>query len=359
MEQLGLPTVRAAGLALRPGADDAVLITEYLSGCWQYRRLLMRIPVTEVRHRQRLFDAVAWLVVDLHRRGVFWGDCSLANILFKRDGQVLQAYLVDAETAQVEESLTDGQRQADLDIMLENIAGGLMDLALRLEQPDEVVDQLLEEAHGVTVRYRELWDALHTRPTFPYSKRHETVSQIRRLNDLGFAVEEVRLVQVRPGEEEVRLDAVVADRRFHASELHRLTGLEVGEGQARLLLNDLKSHGVRLRAAGVPESQVARLWRAAGPRAGAGRAGAAAAGRAGPGAGLLRPARGALAAERAGRSRRRRRARARGAEGRSGARRLGGRDGGRRAVPRRGRGDRRRPAQRSPEPASAQVATRR
>jgi hypothetical protein len=199
--------------------------------------------------------------VDLHRRGVFWGDCSLANILFKRDGQVLQAYLVDAETAQVEESLTDGQRQADLDIMLENIAGGLMDLALRLEQPDEVVDQLLEEAHGVTVRYRELWDALHTRPTFPYSKRHETVSQIRRLNDLGFAVEEVRLVQVRPGEEEVRLDAVVADRRFHASELHRLTGLEVGEGQARLLLNDLKSHGVRLRAAGVPESQVARLWR--------------------------------------------------------------------------------------------------
>ena len=136
LERRGLPAVKAAGLALRPDDDDAVLITEYLAGCWQYRRLLMNIPLSEHRHRQRLFDAVALLVVDLHRRGVFWGDCSLANILFKRDGQVLQAHLVDAETAEVHDALTDGQRAHDLAILEENIGGGLMELAVRLEQSD-------------------------------------------------------------------------------------------------------------------------------------------------------------------------------------------------------------------------------
>ena len=260
MERRGLPAVRAAGLAVRPDSDDSVLITEYLAGCWQYRRLLMRIPLTEHRHRARLFDAVALLVVDLHRRGVFWGDCSLANILFKRDGQVLQASLVDAETAEVHGELTTGQRRHDLEILEENIAGGLMDLAMRLEQPDEVVDLLLDEARGVADRYWSLWDTLHAQPTFPYARRHETVAQIRRLNDLGFAVEEVRLLQVRPGEQEVRLNAVVADRRFHAEELQRLTGLQVGEGQAQLLLNDLRSHGLGLGATPQPEAKVARSW---------------------------------------------------------------------------------------------------
>jgi len=260
LERRGLPAVKAAGLALRPDDDDAVLITEYLAGCWQYRRLLMNIPLSEHRHRQRLFDAVALLVVDLHRRGVFWGDCSLANILFKRDGQVLQAHLVDAETAEVHDALTDGQRAHDLAILEENIGGGLMDLAVRLEQSDEVVDQLLDEARGVSERYRALWDTLHAQPTFPYRQRHETVAQIRRLNDLGFAVEEVRLVQVRSGAEEVRLNAVVADRRWHAEELQRLTGLQVGEGQAQLLLNDLRSHGVRLRTPDLPDTSVAKSW---------------------------------------------------------------------------------------------------
>jgi hypothetical protein len=38
----------------------------------------------------------------------------------------------------------------------------------------------------------------------------------------------------------------VANRRFHAQELRRLTGLEVGEGQATILLNDLRAYQSRL-----------------------------------------------------------------------------------------------------------------
>jgi hypothetical protein len=42
----------------------------------------------------------------------------------------------------------------------------------------------------------------------------------------------------------------VANRRFHAMELQRLTGLEVGEGQATILLNDLRAYQSRLAGQG-------------------------------------------------------------------------------------------------------------
>ena len=46
-----------------------------------------------------------------------------------RDGQTLQAYLVDAETAEIHDQLSDGQRAFDLELMVENVAGDLADVA--------------------------------------------------------------------------------------------------------------------------------------------------------------------------------------------------------------------------------------
>ena len=89
LEEMGLPAVRPAGLVLQPEFDTAILVTRYLEGSWQYRRLFMRLPPDQPKHRARLLDAMAGLLVELHRHGVFWGDCSLANTLFSRDGQVL------------------------------------------------------------------------------------------------------------------------------------------------------------------------------------------------------------------------------------------------------------------------------
>ncbi len=85
---MGLPAVRPAGLVLQPEFDTAILVTRYLEGSWQYRRLFMRLPPDQPKHRARLLDAMAGLLVELHRHGVFWGDCSLANTLFSRDGQI-------------------------------------------------------------------------------------------------------------------------------------------------------------------------------------------------------------------------------------------------------------------------------
>lgn len=263
LEDLGLPAVRPAGLVLQPEFDAAILVTRYLDGSWQYRRLFLRLPPDQPKHRARLFDAMAGLLVDLHRNGVFWGDCSLANTLFSRDGQTLQAWLVDAETSEVHPALSAGQRELDLQILVENVAGGMIDLATRLGLPPELHPEFFAEARCIWNRYQRLWDILHAAPVFGFGDRYRVEGTIRRLNELGFAVEEVSLHPVAADPGRLRLTVAVGDRRYHAQHLRGLTGLDVGEGQARILLGDLHAYQARLcREAGhnVDESTAAQLW---------------------------------------------------------------------------------------------------
>jgi hypothetical protein len=263
LEDMGLPAVRPAGLVLQPEFDTAILITRYLTGSWQYRRLFMRLPPDQPKHRARLLDAMAGLLVELHRHGVFWGDCSLANTLFSRDGQVLQAWLVDAETSEVHPTLSRGQRTHDLQILVENVAEGLVDLAERLGRPEETHSTLIAEAEQVQVRYDTLWDVLHAEPVFGFTDRYRVEGTIRRLNELGFAVDELSLQPDSADPTQLKLHVAVGDRRYHAQRLHDLTGLDVGDGQARILLGDLRAYQAQLcREVGhdVDESTAARLW---------------------------------------------------------------------------------------------------
>src|SRR4249919_1023809 len=169
LEDLALNAVRPAGLVVQPDLDTAILVTRYLEGSWQYRRLFMRLPPDQPKHRARLYDAMASLLVELHRHGVFWGDCSLANTLFSRDGQVLQAWFVDAETSEVHPQLSNGQRQLDIDILVENVAAGLDDLAARLDRPAELRATLIAEAVDIRRRYETLWETLHSEPVFEFA----------------------------------------------------------------------------------------------------------------------------------------------------------------------------------------------
>ncbi|MET0455842.1 MAG: DUF4032 domain-containing protein [Mycobacterium sp.] len=263
LEDMGLPAVHPAGLVLQPEFETAILVTRYLEGSWQYRRLFMRLPPDQSAHRARLLDAMAGLLVELHRHGVFWGDCSLANTLFSRDGQMLQAWLVDAETSEVHPQLSRGQRRHDLEILVENVAEGLVDLAERLGLPDEMHETLIAEAEQVQTRYESLWELLHAEPVFGFTDRYRVEGTIRRLNDLGFAVDELSLQPDSADPSRLRVKVVVGDRRYHAQHLQELTGLDVGEGQAAILLGDLHAYQAQLcREAGddVDESTAARLW---------------------------------------------------------------------------------------------------
>ena len=204
---------------------------------------------------------MASLLVDLHRAGVYWGDCSLANTLFRRDGDKIQAYLVDAETSEIHPGLSDGQRAYDLDILVENVGFGLADLGA-MQGREDAFEDAVEAAESVRQSYRALWSELHDVKELSSGDRQAIRARIRRLNDLGFAVDEISLSPTSSGES-VDLRVAVASRRFHARELARLTGLVALEGQARLLLNDLHEYQAWLegeRGAPLDPSDAADRW---------------------------------------------------------------------------------------------------
>jgi hypothetical protein len=260
LEEAGLPAVRALGLAARPVRGDAILVTEYLRHSMQYRRLLMRFRQVSTAYRDRLLDAMALLLVDLHRGGVYWGDCSLANTLFRRDGDTIQAYLVDAETSEVHPALSDGQRRFDLEILVENVAFGLADLAAYQGRDDDV-DAAIGAAESVRRRYEAVWDELYAQPELIPGDRQAIRARLRRLNDLGFSVD-LEVDPVGPAGS-VHIRTAVTTRRYHANELERRTRLRTLEGQARILLNDLAEYHAWLEfyeRRAVPPEEAADRW---------------------------------------------------------------------------------------------------
>ena len=262
LEDAGLPAVIPMGVAIDSARDAAILVTRYLPASLQYRRLLGRVPPGPGYLRDQLLDAMAGLLVELHRGGVYWGDCSLTNTLFRRDGNKVQAYLVDAETGELHPSLSDGQRAYDLEVLLENVAFGLADLAA-MHGRDDLGDDAFAAADSVCERYQALWAELTSEVEVGVTERFQVAARVRRLNELGFAVSEIELGPGTAGR--VRMRAAVTNRRFHADELERLTGLVALEGQARLLLNDLREHGAALeRIEGRPISvaEAAARWQA-------------------------------------------------------------------------------------------------
>lgn len=260
LENLRLPTVEAAGVAEAPDRGSAILVTRFLAHSLQYRRLMMRLPPTSGSYRERLLDAMAFLLVDLHRAGVFWGDCSLANTLFRRDGDLIQAYLVDAETSEVFPSLSDGQRAYDLEILVENVAFGLADLAAMQGWGEEPEDAIAA-AERVRDRYAQVWTLIHDEPVLHPDDRQAIRRRVRKLNELGYSVD----LDLDPDAPDgrVRLRMAITTRRYHARELERRTRIRALEGQARMLINDLVEYGAWLEwyeRRSIDEDEVAERW---------------------------------------------------------------------------------------------------
>ncbi|MGE3287192.1 MAG: DUF4032 domain-containing protein [Pseudonocardia sp.] len=261
-EEDGLPTVSVVGLCVdRPGGQEAVLVTRYLEYSMSYR-YLYSVRRGE-RSPDRLLDPLVQLLVRLHLAGVFWGDCSLSNTLFRLDAGSLSAYLVDAETAERHPELSRGQRAYDVDLARERIAAELMDLQAGGLLPDGI--DPIEVADELPRRYVALWEELTREEVFARGEqRFRVAERLRRLNDLGFDVDEMELLTDPDGDgARLRVDLCVAEPGHNRRELFRLTGLEVQEGQARRLLNDLRSFRAWLQQRDgrpVPETTAGHLW---------------------------------------------------------------------------------------------------
>ncbi len=259
LQRLDQPCVVPLGVVKgRLDADgrplDACLITAHLQFSLPYRALYSQTlrPDTAAR----LIDALAVLLVRLHLCGFWWGDVSLSNTLFRRDAGAFAAYLVDAETGELRERLSAGQRDHDLDIARVNIAGELMDLEagglLHGEDPVTTSERIL-------TRYHELWGQLTAVEQFTSGERWRVEDRIRRLNEIGFDVDELTLTTDVNGTT-ISVQPKVVDAGHHSRRLLRLTGLDVEENQARRLLNDLDSFCAANERQNDDEEIVAHDW---------------------------------------------------------------------------------------------------
>jgi hypothetical protein len=207
--------------------------------------------------------ALSELLVRLHLAGFFWGDCSLSNTLFRRDAGELSAYLVDAETGELHPSLSNGQREHDVSLAEENVAGELLDVAAGIDEPLEEVDPF-DIARELRDDYEGLWNQLIRDEIFQSDESYKIDERLGRLNELGFDVEEIQLERVPEGYR-LRLDPHLVEPGHHRRRLAVLTGLNAQENQARRMLNDLSAYRALLEAhegKPVPESVAAYRWRA-------------------------------------------------------------------------------------------------
>lgn len=259
LKRLGVPSVEPVGVVLgRVDVDgdplDPMLLTRHLPFSLPYRSLFY--PGVKHETVNRLLDAMVALFARLHLTGFYWGDVSLSNILFRRDAGEFAAYLVDAETGELHDTLTDGQRAHDLQIARTNLYGEFLDL-----EAGGILDASLDPKWLVATiedRYHQLWSELTGVEEFDGSEMYRLEGRVRRLNALGFDVAEID-VDASPDGRTIKMRPKVVEAGHHTRRLMRLTGLDAEEHQARRLLNDMDTFRAKF-APGAPESVAAHKW---------------------------------------------------------------------------------------------------
>lgn len=264
LESRTLQSARLAGVAVRPWADpheeySAAVITRYVEYAFPYRHLVTGGGFG--MRRDQMLDAFAWLLVELHLAGCFWGDCSLSNVLYRYDAAAIEAVMVDAETARLHDDLSEGQRHEDIALMEVNVAGEMGDIAamdgLTLDDAD------LSLGEDIAERYAAVWAEIVEELVIAPDEQYKVQARIQRLNDLGFVAELVELEPTDSGDR-VRLDIRVGGRTYHSQRLRERTGVDASENQARILLADLAYHVARSGGSSAAAAAVAAIeWRVA------------------------------------------------------------------------------------------------
>ena len=232
-----------------------VLATRFLPYSLPYRVVLS--GALSPHDILNMANALALLLVRLHLLGFWWGDCSLSNTLFRRDAEGFAAYLVDAETGEFQKTLSDGQREHDLEIAHFNVAAELEDLALSgVLYPG--MDPV-RASDTVMKRYRRLWAALRDPQSLDPTDRRAVERAMRQLHDLGFAVEEVSIA-IDGDNKVLKFQPKLVAAGYHTNRLRELMGLETEELQAKRILASFDRYRARESNLSTNENEVAFKW---------------------------------------------------------------------------------------------------
>lgn len=238
MDEAHLHAVTAIGTyeAGTPQGTRSYLVTRFLENSIPYRLLFIQTDL--IRYRKHLLDAISSLLMQIHLAGFFWGDCSLSNTLFRKDAGALQAYLVDAETAEEHPApLSPHMRLRDLAILEDNVNGELTDLEYLGLLVEGV--PISDVAKYLRLRYQQLWEAVSHEELVNQDEYYRIQEKIRAMNDMGFSVGSIELIDTGKNQK-YRLKVLVTDKAFYSDQIHSLTGIVAQEMQARQMMNEIQ-----------------------------------------------------------------------------------------------------------------------
>ncbi len=118
------------------------------------------------QNRRRIWDAVINLFVEMHSKGVYWGDASLSNMLIHFSNEAepelgyrtrLRAVLADAETVEIHPSLSASLRQADVEFFIESMlwmeadlnASGIVREPVITDEDQKMIIETYKERYAV------------------------------------------------------------------------------------------------------------------------------------------------------------------------------------------------------------------
>lgn len=260
LQELGVPcVVPVAVITHRRGEDGQeltpCLVTEHLRFSLPYRDVFSRDPAAEVV--SKLVRALAVLLVRLHLLGFYWGDVSLSNTLFRRDADQFSAYLVDAETGEFHEPLSQGRRLYDVDVARVNIIGELMDLQAA-GAIDEDAD-VIALGNAIEAVYLELWDLVTGELVVEGDAFDAVAKRVEAINALGFDVGEME-IENEGNRYRIIIEPAVFSTGFYQKKLLQLTGLHVQDGQAQRLLGEMEVYRAVRYGGKLPLEAVAHRW---------------------------------------------------------------------------------------------------
>ena len=256
----GAPSVSQIAIVngrISPDGEElpCAIVTRFLPYSLPYRVVLSG-DVTQ-HEITNMANALAYLLVRLHLLGFWWGDCSLSNTLFRRDADGFAAYLVDAETGEFQKSLSNGQREHDLDLARFNVAAELEDLKIAgvlFPAMDPI-----RASESVITRYRKIWKALSEPQVLPANDRHAVERAMRSLQDIGFAVEEVDL-QLAGDNSTLTFTPKLVAPNYHSLRLKELMGLDTEEFQAKRILASFDRFRSREISRTPDKNEAAQRW---------------------------------------------------------------------------------------------------
>ena len=260
LQELGVPCVVPVAVITHRRDEDGeeltpCLVTEHLRFSLPYRDVFSRDPAADVV--SKLVRALAVLLVRLHLLGFYWGDVSLSNTLFRRDADQFSAYLVDAETGEFHEPLSQGRRLYDVDVARVNIIGELMDLqAAELIDPEADVISL---GNAIEAVYLELWDLVTGELVVEGDAFDAIAKRVAAVNELGFDVGEME-IENEGNRYRIIIEPAVFSTGFYQKKLLQLTGLHVQDGQAQRLLGEMEVYRAVRYGGKLPLEAVAHRW---------------------------------------------------------------------------------------------------